>query len=333
MKTNRRQFLKAGAVAAVGTAAAACNENQNVTQPERSVTGLTVIFQFSGLLVHGRWPQVMNQPNVYSAWDALLVKSPHHVPLLKVALANVKNPSGFTTDRYNPDLGVWKLSEIDVLAKLDGVAQGPVSAVTGKRTMMNGKLASCPDRNKDDEYLDISWQADLGDIFGNGTLKTELKGHPKDFPPGLVKSRFRLPQGSIACARPTLADFEELMLDYVDTSYEPQFTADLTRSTSKATNSIVLELVPFGGSATTTIELTQTADRPVVVYVENHDPNLSNRVLKGEVSGKNFWEHHFKPYHALMMKTPNPNIVPTLNCCVPGCDPPFYCVPPSGSFA
>ena len=143
-----------------------------------------------------------------------------------------------------------------------------------------------------------------------GTLKDELKGAPKDFPPGLVRGRVRLPEGSMACAKPSLPYFEKVKFDYQDIqSYEPQFTADLMRFTSKPAGTITLELVSFNGG-TTLLELVAVGSAPIHAYVENHNPKLVVEAMKGHINPKDFWAHHFVPYHAALRRKPGGNVVP-----------------------
>jgi hypothetical protein len=334
MKTNRRGFIRMGAAAAVG-ATAGCSSSKDTTA-QRQAKQLSLVMQFSGLLMHGAWPLVDSTvPFVYKGWDALLVESKHHTPVLKIRVDNVNNAVGYTPDRYNPDLGIWDIKGMDVIVKLDGKEQGEVSAIHGKRQTSGGNLNPCPDLEDDGEFLDITWLADLDKIFADGTIKKELKESPSTFPPKTVQSRVRLPKGSMACARPTNAAFEKMKLGYQDTNYARQFTSDLTRFTSDVALAITLELVPFAGGSTTTLELVATGSGPIRAFVENHDLTLGVRTLKKGIKEADYWAHHFLPYHRLMTTTPDPKIVPILGCCSneSSCDPPFYCVPPKGKFA
>jgi len=295
--------------------------------------------QFAGLLVHGSWPaQDASKPNVFSGWDALLVRHSEHKAQLRLPLANVKSPNGFQADRYSPGIGVWDLTNTDLLIRLDNVARGEVTATTGKRRKdTSGKPVPCPDSTKDDEYTDIGWLNRISDVFGAGagaikdTLRGDANAVAKD---DLLNARVRLPKGTISCARPSLPAYDSVMFKFKDISTYGQFLSDIVRFKSNDAQTIQLELVPFGAASGTTIDLTANGGT-IVAYVENIDPLLGDRVLKGTITKATYWMHHFEPYFNVVKytgahSTPQPNLCPDQS--VIGADPPFYCISTGGEF-
>ncbi|WP_396625629.1 hypothetical protein [Luteitalea sp.] len=302
--------------------------------------------QFSGLLVHGAGPAAT--AHRHESWDVLLVSDHAHRPKLRLPLRHVANaarydettnPTGYTHDRLMPGTGVWDLSGLDVVVKLDGKPGGEVLAVHGKRRKdAQGRLVACPDRTKDEEYTDITWMADVEAFLGKdrALLRPELK--QAKVPPGLLAGRVRLGGGTIGCARPSLEAFEEVTLTYKDTEFPPQFTSDLTRFISAPAGRISLELVDLStGVPRTTLELTGAGSEPVPAWVENVDPLFAEKVLSGTVKIADFWKHHFAPYRELFGRALPASVEPVRGCCpmsrAAQCDPPFYCVPIKGRFA
>lgn len=345
MRPSRRQFLRVGSVAAAAAAASCGGSKPSLPPPPGSTGGTTAVaapfslsLQFAGLLVHGSWPALdSSKPNVVSGWDVLLVRDGEHKAQLRLPLANVKNPTGYMPDRYLLGIGVWDLTNMDVIIRLDNAARGEVTTTTGKRrTDTSGKLVPCPDHTNDDEYTDITWLNRISGVFGagQGEIRDSLKGDATSIAKDdLLNARVRLPKGSIGCARPSLADYDRMMFKFKDITAYGQFVSDIVRFKSNDAQAIQLELVPFGASSGSTIDLTATGGT-VVGYVENIDPLLGDKVLRGIITKANFWMHHFDPYFKLVKFTlvkryPAPTLCPDVG--VAG-DPPFYCISTGGEF-
>ena len=339
MTPNRREFLRIGSVTAAG-AAFACGGGSapaSSASPATVATGpFSVSLQFSGLVVHGSWPvNDASKPNVVSGWDALLVRDGEHKARLRLPLANVKNPTGYVEDRYSPGVGIWDLNNVDLLIRLDTIARGEVITTTGKRRKdSSGKPVTCPDHTNSDEYTDISWLARFSEILpgtNSGAIKDALKGDASTIPKNdLLNARVRLAKGTISCARPSLEDYDEMMFGFSDIDDYGQFVSDLVRFRSADAQAIQLELVPFGTSSGSTIDLVSTGGT-VVGFVENIDPLLAQRVLNGMITLSNFWMHHFDPYYKLLKYTGQRTYPKPAYCTTAG-DPPFYCISPGGSF-
>jgi hypothetical protein len=245
----------------------------------------------------------------------------------------VADPSLFQEDPFLLGLGVRDISNTDVVVHVGGVARGAVTAVTGTRP----SGAKCPNQQKASEFTDITWLADfnilLKDIPNQGTIKDELKadaaGIQKD---KLLTARVRLSTGQVACSRPSEKAFEKLQVNFA-TLPQGQFCADLVRFTCAPSDEIVLELVPFGGGPGTQIKLVPTGPSPVFVLVENHDPDLAERILNGVVTKGNFFTFHFEPHYQLLKaqgQFSGLTVSPT--CCGAACDPPIYCFETRGYF-
>jgi len=334
MRHSRRQFLRVGSVSAAA-AAASCG---GATPLNPVAAPFSLSLQFAGLLVHGSWPaQDSSKPNVMSGWDTLLVRDGEHKAQLRLPLANVKNPTGYKPDRYSLGIGVWDLTNMDVLIRLDNAARGEITTTTGKRRKdTSGKLVPCPDYTNDEEYTDITWLNRISDVFGSGAgamqdgLKGDAASIAKD---ALLNARVRLPKGSIGCARPSLAAYDRVMFNFKDMTAYGQFLSDIVRFRSNDAQAIQLELVPFGASSGSTIDLTATGGT-VVGYVENIDPLLAEKLLNGTITSANFWTHHFDPYFKLVKYTgvkkyPAPKLCPDVESAG---DPPFYCISTGGEF-
>lgn len=323
METSRRRFIQAGAL----TAANAAMGVGMVTSGAKAQAQMSTRIQMSGLLMHGRWPLKDHIPFRYSGWDVLLVQSPLHEPKMKIPLANVINPVGFTRDRYTPELGVWDLKGRDVVIYRDGVARGVVEGIHNKRGTVGGKPNTCPDPKNDDEFLDITWLADLDKILKNAAI-SEVWKDPKTVwadPTTIsaVVSRVRLPEGTIAAARPSRQEYENFKVSYETTAYPAQFTADLTRFTSTPATAITIELSQTLGAPTT---LTLTGSGTIPIYIENHNPEPTH-------DKNNYWMHHFNPYRRLLQEQPDDKFRPVVNACGGNHpDPPFYCIPPAANF-
>jgi hypothetical protein len=341
MRPSRRQFLSVGAIAAAAAAASRCTPQPSQQAPTGAsnivASPFSLSLQFAGLMVHGSWPaQDATKPNVLSGWDALLVRDGGaHKGQLRLPLANVNNPSGYTPDRYNPGIGVWDLTNMDVLIRVDNAARGEVTTTTGKRrTDASGKPVPCPDFTKDDEYTDITWLNRISDVFGAGAgaIQDSLKGDANSIAKdSLLNARVRLPKGSISCVRPSRANYDRIMFKFKDITAYSQFLTDIVRFKSNDAQAIQLELVPFGASSGTTIDLTATGGT-IAAYVENVDPLLGDKVLNGVIKKADFFMHHFEPYfkivkYAGVKRYPAPQLCPDVG--IAG-DPPFYCISTGG---
>jgi len=332
MGRTRREFLLTGAVGAAGSALACTSSSPGSNNPTTST--FQAVLQFSGLILHGSWPaKDPSQPSVFSGWDSLLVRdvNGYHQAALRVPLANVKDPAPFSKDPYFSGLGVMYIPNTDVVVNVGGVTGGPVTAVTGSRP----PGAACPDPKNDNQYSDISWLADfdllLATVTNKGALQDSLKNGSKDIKKDdLVNARVRLSTGQVACSRPSTHSYDNIRIDF-STLSSGQFCTDLVRYTTPASDQISLELIPFGSTSGTTIQLVSNGSSPVYVYVENDDPALADRVLKGTINGGNFWAYHFEP-HFRLLKATFSGLTATPNCCNGGCDPPFYCFETRGYF-
>jgi hypothetical protein len=334
MKRSRRDFLLASSIGATGAALGCGKSSPAGSNPTTSP--FSAVLQFSGLVMHGSWPASdPSKPTVLSGWDALLVrdKDGFHKPSLRIPFANVADPSLFQQDPYLLGFGVRDITNTDVVVHIGGVARGPVTAVTGTRK----SGAPCPNPQNASEFSDIAWLADfnvlLRTIPNKGAitdaLKADATGVQKD---KLLTARVRLSTGQVACSRPSEKPIEKLRVDFATLS-PGQFCADLVRYTSAPSDQIVLDLLPFGGGPGTQIKLVPTGPSPVSVLVENHDPDLAERVLNGVVTKDNFFRFHFEPHFQLLKalgQFSGLTVSPT--CCDTACDPPFYCFETRGYF-
>lgn len=359
MTMNRRNFLVASAAGAAGAiGAAGCADNQPQPQAEsqpQQQQQAAVRIQLSGLIMHARKPPVdANNRHAYQGWDALLVRSHSHHARLRIPLANVKNaqpynkdtnPRGYQIDRINPDIAVWNIEDREVLVNLDGKVGGTVTGVSGKRQVVDGKLAACPTAGAlpgDPQFEDITWMADLDLILGDGLLAEGLEGdlrahydaRRKAEQESLITGRVVLPEGSMACAAPSLEGYEQLMIGYtgVTTNYPAQFTADLLRLTSLPAAAVSLELKEILSTSTQRLDLQPIGKGPIPVFIENHDPTLPEQALSDTLTRANYWAHHFSPYLKLLRTPPAGGITPVIRRCSGGAEPPYYCVPPGGRY-
>lgn len=340
MRRTRREFLRASSIVAAG-AAVACGpptaSARATGSPPSSASTFSLSVQFSGLLIHGSWPvKSAANPAVLSGWDALLVRDGRHAARLRMPLANVVNPTGYSEDRYLPGVGVWDLTNQDLIIDLDGRTRGDVTAETKTRPNdASGMPVACPRPGYPDDFRDITWLADFYNVLGDGALKDDLKADSDRIKrDDLLNARVRLSTGDIACAKPSLPEFEVIKFGFSDTSYKEQFLADLVRFKSADAQKIVVKMIPFGGTAVSnTLELVPVAAQTTVwAFLENYDPHLIDRALDGTLSRANYWDCHFAPYYHLL-KYKGYQVKPLPTCCTASCDPPFYCFSPRGYFA
>jgi hypothetical protein len=341
MDTNRRTFLRTGAVGLAGVAAA-CGQPSDTgasVQAARrsSVKPFDLTIQFFGLMVHGSWPHA--KPDDPRRVDVLLVNQAHHVPQLRIQAKDVVSHKSGKKDRYNPHMLWWPLKNIDVVVSIDGKAGGDVKLVKGKRHEEKpGQLAACPDPGNDDEFQDITWLPNLTELLyaqdNAAALYPDLKDDSSTIKPDdRLASRVRLTTGGLGGARPTLEEYETIKHNYRFAPYpkfQPQFYTDLVRFTGKVTSQLTLTLIPFGKADGEIIEIA-TDQSDAVVFVEHTDPNAG-----GHSQTLDFCASHFRPLYSVYKTTVvDPSLQPCPNspkyCTVAG-DPPYYCVPGTGDF-